>query len=78
MFKKIYEDIDKLRKARQEYLNLKQNSKKKFILFYNKFIRNNRLLKYFDNILINNLMFKLNKNLRSALINNFRNFNSIV
>ena len=41
MFKKIYENIDKLRKARQEYLNFKQNFKKKFVSFYNKFIRNN-------------------------------------
>ena len=78
MFKEVYENIDKLRKAQQKYLNFKQNFKKKFVLFYNKFIRNNRLLKYFDRILMNDLMFKLNKSLRSILINNFRNFDLIV
>ena len=78
MFKKVYENIDRLRKTRQEYLNFKQNFKEEFVSFYNKFIRNDRLLKYFDRMLMNDLMFKLNKNLRSALINNFRNFDSIV
>ena len=78
VFKEVYENIDRLRKTRQEYLNFKQNFKKKFVSFYNKFIRNDRLLKYFDRMLMNDLMFKLNKNFRSTLINNFRNFNSIV
>ena len=78
MFKEIYEDTDRFRKIRQEYLNLKQDFKKKFVSFYNKFIRNDRLLKYFDRMLMNNLIFKLNKSLRSALVNNSRRFKSIV
>ena len=78
VLKEIYEDTDKLRKVRQEYLNLKQNFKKKFVSFYNKFIRNDRLLKYFDKMLMNDLMLKLNKSLRSALVNNFCRFESIV
>ena len=78
VFKEIYEDTDKLRKIRQEYLNLKQGPKKKFASFYNKFIRNDRLLKYFDKILMNDLISKLNKSLRSALVNNSRHFESIV
>ena len=78
MLKKIYENTDKLRKVRQEYLNLKQDLKEKFVFFYNKFIRNGRLLKYFDKMLMNDLIFKLNKSLRSALVNNFRRFKSIV
>ena len=78
VFKEVYEDIDKFRKVRQEYLNLKQNFKKKFISFYNKFIRNNRLLKYLDKMLMNDLMLKLNKNLRSALVNNFYCFKLII
>ena len=78
VLKKVYEDTDKLRKVRQEYLNLKQNFKKKFVFFYNKFIRNDRLLKYFDRMLMNDLIFKLNKDFRSALVNNSRRFESIV
>ena len=78
MFKEVYKDIDRLRKAQQKYLNLKQDFKKKFASFYNKFICNNRLLKYLNKILMNNLMFKLNKSFRSALINNFRSFNLII
>ena len=61
MFKEIYKNINRLRKAREKYLNLKQKFKKKFILFYNKFIRNDRLLKYFNRMSINDLIFKLNK-----------------
>ena len=59
-------------------MNLKQNLKEKFVSFYNKFIRNDRLLKYFDRMLMNDLIFKLNKSLRSALVNNSRRFESIV
>ena len=59
-------------------MNLKQDLKKKFVFFYNKFIRNGRLLKYFDRMLMNDLILKLNKNLRSALVNNSRRFKSIV
>ena len=40
VLKKVYENIDKLRKVRQEYLNLKQDLKEKFVSFYNKLIRN--------------------------------------
>ena len=78
VFKEVYEDTDKLRKVRQEYLNLKQDLKEKFVSFYNKFIRNDRLLKYSDRMLMNDLIFKLNKSLRSALVNNSRRFESIV
>ena len=78
VLKEIYEDTDKFRKIRQEYLNFKQDFKEKFVSFYNKFIRNDRLLKYFDRILMNDLIFKLNKDLRSALVNNSRRFESIV
>ena len=78
VFKEVYEDIDRLRKIRQEYLNFKQDPKEKFVFFYNKFIRNDRLLKYFDRMLMNDLIFKLNKGLRSALVNNSRRFESIV
>ena len=78
VLKEIYEDINKLRKIRQKYLNLKQDFKEEFVFFYNKFIRNDRLLKYFDKMLMNDLIFKLNKGLRSALVNNSRRFESIV
>ena len=78
VLKEIYEDTDKLRKVRQEYLNFKQDLKEEFVFFYNKFIRNNRLLKYSDRMLMNDLIFKLNKGLRSALVNNSRRFKSIV
>ena len=78
VLKEVYEDTDKLRKIRQEYLNFKQDLKEKFVFFYNKFIRNDRLLKYFDRMLMNDLIFKLNKGLRSALVNNSRRFESIV
>ena len=78
VLKEIYEDTDRFRKIRQEYLNLKQNLKKKFAFFYNKFIRNDRLLKYFDKMLMNDLIFKLNRDLRSALVNNLHYFESIV
>ena len=78
VFKEIYKNTDKFRKVKQEYLNLKQDFKKKFVFFYNKFIRNDRLLKYSDRMLMNDLIFKLNKNLRSALVNNSRRFKSIV
>ena len=78
MFKKVYENTDRLRKVRQEYLNFKQDFKEKFVFFYNKFIRNDRLLKYFDRMLMNDLIFKLNKSLRSALVNNSRRFESII
>ena len=78
MFKEVYEDTDRFRKVRQEYLNFKQNLKEKFVSFYNKFIRNDQLLKYFDRMLMNDLTFKLNKSLRSALVNNSRRFESIV
>ena len=78
VLKEVYEDTDKLRKIKQEYLNFKQDLKKKFVFFYNKFIRNDWLLKYFDRMLMNDLIFKLNKGLRSALVNNSRRFKSIV
>ena len=78
MFKEIYENTDKFRKVRQEYLNFKQDFKKKFVSFYNKFIRNDRLLKYSDRMLMNDLISKLNRGLRSALVNNSRRFESIV
>ena len=78
VLKEIYEDTDRFRKIRQEYLNFKQNFKEEFVSFYNKFIRNDRLLKYFDRMLMNDLIFKLNKSLRSALVNNLRRFESIV
>ena len=78
VLKEVYEDTDKLWKIRQEYLNLKQGLKEKFVSFYNKFIRNDRLLKYSDRMLMNDLIFKLNKSLRSALVNNSRRFESIV
>ena len=78
VLKEIYEDTDKLRKVRQEYLNLKQSPKEKFVSFYNKFIRNDRLLKYSDRMLMNDLTSKLNKGLRSTLVNNSRRFKSIV
>ena len=78
MLKKIYENINKLRKVRSKYWSFKPNFKKKFVSFYNKLICNNRLLKYFNRILINDLIFKLNKNFRSILINNFRNFDLII
>ena len=78
VLKEVYEDIDRLRKIRQEYLNFKQDLKKKFVSFYNKFIRNDRLLKYSDKMLMNDLIFKLNRSLRSALVNNSRLFESIV
>ena len=57
VLKEVYEDIDKLRKVRQEYLNFKQNLKEEFVFFYNKLIRNDRLLKYFDRMLMNDLTF---------------------
>ena len=50
----------------------------KRIFIYNKFIRNDRLLKYSDRMLMNDLILKLNKDLRSALVNNSRRFESIV
>ena len=78
MLKEIYKDIDRFRKTRQEYLNLKQNLKENFVSFYKKFICNNRLLKYSDKMLMNDLMFKLNKDVRSALVNNLRRFELIV
>ena len=78
MFKEVYEDIDRFRKVRQEYLNFKQSLKEKFVSFYNKLIRNGRLLKYFDRMLMNDLIFKLNRDLRSALVNNSCRFESIV
>ena len=78
VLKEVYEDTDKFRKVRQKYLNFKQDFKKKFAFFYNKFIRNDRLLKYSDRMLMNDLIFKLNKNLRSALVNNSRRFELIV
>ena len=78
VFKEVYEDTDKLRKVKQKYLNFKQDLKEKFVSFYNKLICNDRLLKYFDKILINYLMFKLNKGFRSALVNNLRRFESII
>ena len=78
VLKEVYEDTDRLRKARQEYLNFKQGLKEEFASFYNKFIRNGRLLKYSDRMLMNDLIFKLNKGLRSALANNPRRFESIV
>ena len=78
VLKEVYEDIDRFRKIKQEYLNLKQGLKEKFVFFYNKFIRNDRLLKYFDRMLMNDLIFKLNRDLDSALVNNFRRFESIV
>ena len=78
VLKEVYEDTDKFRKVRQEYLNFKQDLKEKFVFFYNKFIRNDRLLKYFDRMLMNNLMIKLNKDLRSALVNNLCRFESII
>ena len=78
VLKEVYEDTDRLQKVRQEYLNFKQNLKEKFVFFYNKFIRNDRLLKYSDRMLMNDLIFKLNKSLRSALVNNSRRFESIV
>ena len=78
VFKEVYEDIDRLHKTWQKYLNFKQSFKKKFVSFYNKLICNDRLLKYFDRMLMNNLMFKLNKSLRLTLINNSQNFDSIV
>ena len=78
VFKEIYKNTDKFRKVKQEYLNLKQDFKKKFVFFYNKFIRNDRLLKYFDRMLMNDLIFELNKDLRSTLVNNSRCFQSII
>ena len=78
VLKEVYENIDKLRKVKQEYLNFKQDLKEEFAFFYNKFIRNDRLLKYSDRMLMNNLIFKLNKGLRSTLINNSRRFKLIV
>ena len=78
VLKKVYEDIDRFWKVRQKYLNFKQDFKKKFVFFYNKFICNDRLLKYSDRMLMNDLIFKLNKNLRSALVNNPHRFESIV
>ena len=78
MLKEVYEDTDRLWKIKQKYLNLKQSLKKKFVSFYNKFIRNDRLLKYFDRMLMNDLILKLNKGLRSALVNNSRRFESII
>ena len=78
VLKEIYEDTDKFRKVRQEYLNFKQDPKEGFVSFYNKFICNDRLLKYSDTMLMNNLIFKLNKGLRSALVNNSRRFESII
>ena len=78
VLKEVYEDIDKFRKVRQKYLNLKQNLKEEFAFFYNKLIRNNRLLKYSDKMLMNDLILKLNRSLRSALVNNSRRFESIV
>ena len=59
-------------------MNLKQDLKKEFVFFNNKFIRNDRLLKYSDRMLMNDLIFKLNKSLRSALVNNPRRFESII
>ena len=78
VFKEVYKDIDKSRKVKQEYLNLKQNFKEEFVSFYNKLIRNGRLLKYFDRMLMNDLISKLNRGLRSALVNNSRFFESII
>ena len=41
VLKKVYENIDKLRKEQQKYLNFKQSFKEKFASSYNKFIYNN-------------------------------------
>ena len=78
VLKEIYEDTDKFRKIKQEYLNLKQDLKEKFVSFYNKLICNGRLLKYFNRMLMNDLILKWNKGFRSALVNNSRCFELIV
>ena len=78
VLKEVYEDTDRLRKARQEYLDLKQGPKEEFASFYNKLIRNGRLLEYSDRMLMDDLIPKLNKGLRSALANNPRRFESVV
>ena len=74
ILKDVYEETNQKRIVKQKYDDFKQNEKQEFVKFFSKFIRLSRILQFLNKMLIENLENKLNKDLRSALINNFRKF----
>jgi len=77
ILKDVYEDSNRQRNARQKYLALKQEINQEFASFFFEFARLSHELEYIDVMLRQDLEAKINRELKSILINNSREFDNL-
>jgi len=70
ILKGIYKNSNHQRNARQKYLALKQEINQEFASFFFEFARLSHELKYIDVMLRQDLEAKINRELKSILVNN--------
>ncbi len=77
ILKNVYENSNRQRNARQKYLALKQEINQEFALFFFEFARLSHKLKYIDVMLRQDLETKINRELKSILVNNPQEFDNL-
>jgi len=77
ILKSVYENLNRQRNARQKYLALKQEINQEFASFFFEFARLNHELEYIDAMLRQDLETKINRELKSILVNNSRKFDNL-
>jgi len=77
ILKNVYKDLDRQRNARQKYLALKQGINQEFASFFFEFARLSHELEYIDAMLRQDLEAKINRELKSILVNNFQEFDNL-
>ncbi len=70
ILKSVYKDLDYQRNVRQKYLALKQEINQEFASFFFEFVRLSYELEYIDVMFRQNLETKINRKLKSILVNN--------
>lgn len=77
VLKGVYANLDRQRNARQKYLVLKQETNQKFASFFSKFARLDCELGYIDAMLRQDFEAKLNRGLKSIIVNNSWEFDNL-
>jgi len=77
ILKSVYEDSNCQRNARQKYLALKQEINQEFASFFFEFARLDYELEYIDAMLRQDLETKINRELKSILVNNPWEFDNL-
>jgi len=77
ILKGVYENLDRQCNVRQKYLALKPKINQEFASFFFEFARLSYELKYIDAMLRQDLEAKINRELKSILVNNPQEFDNL-